>query len=110
MVHHVAVQDVLPGEIEEARAEGDAPAVRHDGGVEPERRLQRLAVDPRELERVDVDVEDVVVVLVQVRDLPLLDRAQLDLLIDALRIEEAAIDEEGELPPVPGGVDLRRVP
>ena len=110
MVHHVTVEYVLPREIEKTAAERDAAAVRHDHRVQPDGLVDRLAIDLRQLERVDVDVEDVVVVLVLVGDRPLLDRVQIDLLIDPIVIEELVVDEEGELAPVTGRVDLRRQP
>ena len=47
---------------------------------------ERLAVDRHHLERVGVDVEDVVV-LVVVLDRPLLDRAERDRLVDAVGVE-----------------------
>ena len=104
----MAVQDVLPGKIEKARAKGDAAAiVRHDGRVEPRRRGDRLTVDCDQLERVDVDVEDMVVVRIEVRDRPLLDRTEVNLLTDLIVSERLPIDEEGELLPVAGGIGLR---
>src|SRR3954454_32628 len=109
VVHHVAVEHVDAGEIDEARAEHDLPALAlHDHGIPPFRHRQRLAIGRDHLERVGMDVEDVVVMLMRVDDGPLLDRAELDPLIDPAGVELLTVDEELEFLPMAGGVGLRR--
>ncbi len=109
VVHHMAVHHVDPGVVEEARAERYGAALAfHDHRVAPLGRRQRLAVHFDDLEWIGVDVEHVVVVGVRVLDGPLLDRAQLDPLVDALRIELLVVDEEVEFLPVSGCIRLRR--
>ena len=95
VVHHVTVVDEAPGEIEKAAAEGYAPVPRHHHGVAPIPLCERLAVDSDHLEGIGVDVKDVVV-LVLVDDGPLFDRAKLDALIDAMRIESPATNEKAD--------------
>ena len=68
----------------------------HDDRVAPERLGHRLAVDRHDLKWVGVDVEDVVVSCV-VDHSPLLDRTEADGLVHPVRIEPAAIDQEGKL-------------
>ena len=79
-----------------------------DDGIAPLRHRQRLAVDRHDLERIGVDMKDVVVMLMRVDDRPLLDRTELDPLIDAVRIELLAIDEKTEFLPMAGSIRLRR--
>ncbi len=101
MVHHVAVEHEFAGEIEEARAEGDAAIARDDRRVQPDRLRQRLAVDLGQQHVVDVDVEDVIVRIVRliVDDRPFLHGAEANALIDPIGIEGLAIDREPEGPP-----------
>ena len=108
MVHHVAVQDELSGEIEEAGAKGDAAAVRYDHRVKPDG-IDRFTVHLDQLEWVDVNMEDMVVVLIEAGDGSFLNGIELNDLVDAGHIEEVAINEECELAPVSGGINLRRV-
>lgn len=58
---HVAVLDELAGEILEIRDEGERIAVlaREGKGISPERCIERLAIDFRDLEGVDVDMQSV---------------------------------------------------
>ena len=56
-----------------------------------------------------MDVEDAVVPKVGIHDRTLLDGAKLDALVDAIGIGRLAVDQEGELLPMPGGVGLRRL-
>jgi hypothetical protein len=46
MVHHVAMEHVFSGEIEEARSKGDAAVARDDCRVAPDRVRQRYEVLP----------------------------------------------------------------
>ena len=107
MVHHVTVQHEDAGVVEEAGAEGEGAALAFDdGGVAPLRHGERLAVEVRHQERIGMDVERVVVVLVLVHERPFLDGAQLHAMVDAARIELLAVDQESELAPVAGCVVL----
>src|SRR4051794_24430476 len=64
MVHHVAGEHVAPGKIDEARAKHALPPFApHDHETPPFRHRQRLAIGRDHLERVGMDVEDVVVML-----------------------------------------------
>src|SRR3954465_11184754 len=109
MVHHVAVEHVDAGEIDEARAEHALAALAlHDHGIPPFRHRQCLAIGRDHLERVGMDVEHVVVMLMGVDDGPLLDRAELHPLIDTAGVELLAVDEELEFLPMAGGIGLRR--
>jgi hypothetical protein len=79
VVHHVAVHHEDAGVVEEPRADDDAAAFgrpRHDRGIPPRPIRVRLTADLDDLERVGVDVEHMVVVLVGVADRPFLHRAQ----------------------------------
>jgi hypothetical protein len=60
-----------PGEVEEAGAESDAPALRHDHRLVPSPLRERLAVNGHHLEGIGVDM----VVVMLVDDEPFLDRA-----------------------------------
>ena len=63
MVHHVTVQHEDAGVVEEAGAEdGGAAVARHDDRVAPRQVGLPLSVYLRDLERIGVDVEDMVVV------------------------------------------------
>src|SRR6266851_9906091 len=98
MVHHVAVQHVDAGVVEEATTESERSAFAlDDGGVAPLRRGQRLAVQLRHKERIGVDVERVIVVFAGILDRPFLDGAELDPLVDARGVELLAVDQETEL-------------
>ena len=46
MVHHVAVEHVFSGQIEEARSEGDATIARDDRRVQPDRLRGRSETVP----------------------------------------------------------------
>src|SRR4029077_15569077 len=61
---------------------------RHDRGIPPQPIGLRLTADLDELERVGVDVEHMVVVLVGVTDRPFLHRAEPHPLVDARGIED----------------------
>jgi len=54
-------------------------------------------------------MEDMVVVLIEAGDGSFLNGIELNDLVDAGHIEEVAINEECELAPVSGGINLRRV-
>jgi hypothetical protein len=99
MVHHVAVEHVFAGEIEEARSEGDAAIARDDRRVQPDRLSQRIAIDLGQQDIVGVDVEDVIV-RVPVDDRPFLHCAEANALIDPIGIESLAVDHEPELLPI----------
>ena len=106
MIHHVAVQHRLAREIEEPGAERDAAVARHRHRVVPDRDVQSLAVDLGQLERVGVDVEDVIAAVV-VDHRPLLDRAEADPLIDSIDVKDPAVDEEGKFLVIAGRRVLR---
>ena len=79
-----------------------------DHGIPPRPIGLRLTADFDDLERVGVDVEHMVVVLVGVADRPFLHRAQPYPLVDARGIEDLAIHGEDEFLPVAGDIVLRR--
>jgi hypothetical protein len=93
VVHHVAVEHVFAGEIEETRSEGDAAIARQDSGVHPDRLLQRLAVDLGQQHIVSMDMENVIVRLV-VDDRPFFYSSQANPLIYSIAIEGLAINCE----------------
>ena len=111
MVHNVAVQHEDAGVVEEARANDGAAAFgrpRHDHSIAPRPIGLRLTADLDDLERVGVDVEHMVVVLVGVADRPFLHRAQPHPLVDARGIEDLAVHGEGVFLPVARDIVLRR--
>ena len=57
VVRHVAIQHVLPREIEKPRTECHVAAMWYDHGVEPNRLCDRFAIDLSELERIDLNSE-----------------------------------------------------
>ena len=78
MVHHMAVKHEFAGEIDEARAEGDAAVAREDRRIQPDGLRQRRAIDLGQQHIVGVDVEDVIfrIVRLVVDDRPLLHGAR----------------------------------
>ena len=102
MIHHVAVVDEAPGEIQKARAERHASLPWHHHRIAPILLGELLAIDRDHLERVGVDMKDVVVFML-VDDGPFLDRTERNALVDAIRVESAAADEEAEFLVVGGG-------
>jgi hypothetical protein len=102
MIHHVAVVDEAPGEIQKARAERHASLPRHHHRIAPIPIDQLLPIDRDHLEGIGVDMKDVVVFML-VDDGPFLDRTERNALVDAIRIESAAADEETEFLIVGGG-------
>ena len=86
MIHHVAVVDEAPGEIQKARAERHASLPRHHHCIAPIRLGELLAVDRDNLEGIGVDMKYMVVFML-VDDGPFLDRTERNTLIDAFRIE-----------------------
>src|ERR1700730_7742 len=110
VVHHVAVHHEDAGVVEEARADDGAAAFgrpRHDHGITPRPIGLRLTANLDHLERVGVDVEHMVVVLVGVADRPFLHRTQPHPLVDARGIEGLAVHGERVFLPVPCDVVLR---
>ena len=102
MIHHVAVVDEAPGEIQKARAESHASLPRHDHRIAPIPLGELLAINRDHLEVIGVDMKDVVVFML-VDDGPFLDCTELNALVDAIRIECATADEETEFLVVGGG-------
>jgi hypothetical protein len=102
MIHHVAVVDEAPGEIQKARAERDASLPRHHHRIAPIPIGELLAVYRDHLEGIGVDMKDVVVSML-VYNGPFLDRTERDTLVDAIRVESPAADEETEFLIVSGG-------
>jgi hypothetical protein len=103
VVHHVTAQHEDAGVVEETRADDDAAALswpRHDRRIPPHPIGPRLTADLHDLERVGVNVEDMVVVLVRVADRPFLYRPQPHPLVDARGIGDLAVHGEGEFLPV----------
>jgi hypothetical protein len=105
VVHHVAVEHVFAGEVEEARAEGEAAIAWDVHRVHPYGLRQRLAIDLGHLHIIGVDVEDVVV-LVLIDDRPFFHRAEAHSLIDPIWIENLAVDQEPEFLPMLRRLDL----
>ena len=101
MVHHMAVKHEFAGEIDEARAKGDAAVAREDRRIQPDGLRQRLAIDLGQQHIVGVDVKDVIFRIVRrvVNDRPLLHSPEANALIDPAGIERLAIDREPESPP-----------
>ena len=102
MIHHVAVVDEAPGKIQKARAERHASLPRHHHRIAPIPLGERRAIDRDQLEGIGVDMKDVVVFML-VDDGPFLDCTERYALVDAMRIESAAADEETEFLVVGGG-------
>src|SRR5258705_380643 len=102
MIHHVAVVDEAPGEIQKARAERHASLPRYHHRIAPIPLGELLAVDRDHLEGIGVDMKDMVV-FVLVGDGPFLDCTERYALVNAIRIESAAADKETEFLVVGGG-------
>ena len=102
MIHHVAVVDEAPGEIQKATAEGHASFPRHHHRIAPIPLGELLAIDRDHLEGIGVDVKYMVTVIF-VDDGPFLDRTEHNALIDAIRVETAAADDESEFLVIGGG-------
>ena len=98
VVHHVAVEHVFAGEIEETRSECDAAIAREDRRVHPDRLVQGLAIDLGQQHVVRMDVENVIVRLV-IDDSPLFYSSQANSLIDSIGIKRFTINGEPESPP-----------
>ena len=92
VVHHVAMMDETPGEIQKPGAERHASLAGHHHRIAPVPLSELLAIDRDHLEGIGVDMEDVVVFML-VDDGPFLDRAKGNALIDAIGVEVAAADE-----------------
>src|ERR1700692_1265005 len=93
------MQRIAPGEVLESRTERQTSEARKDRNIEPHRLCKPRAVDMRKLKRIDVNVKDVIVTF-KIDDRPLLDRAQLNALIDVVRIKDAAVDRKRKFLPV----------
>src|SRR6266581_2710814 len=90
------MQDEAAGKIEKPRPKGYAAFSWNHDCIAPYRRSQRLTIHGDRLERIRVDVEDMIAVIV-IHDGPLLDGAERNALIDAIRIETPATDLERKL-------------
>src|SRR5258708_33389985 len=96
MIHHVAVQNEAPAEIQKARAKGHASVPRHHHRVAPVPLGELLAIDRDHLEGISMDMKYMVVVML-VDDGPFLDRPQRNALVDAIGVETAATEEGSEV-------------
>src|SRR6478672_4843575 len=106
MVHHMAVEHELAGEIEEARSEGDAAIARDDRCVNPSRLRQRIAVYLCQQHIVYVDLEDVIVAHILVDNRPFLYGAEANTLIHPIGIESLAVNHEPESLPKIRALDV----
>jgi hypothetical protein len=91
----VAVKKDGWSSIAPARAERHASLPRHQHRIAPILIGYLLPIDRDHLEGIGVNMNDVVVFML-VDDDPFLDRTERNALVDAIRIESAATDEETE--------------
>ena len=93
------------GEVEEARAKGDAAITWDDHRVHPDGLRQWCAIDLGHLHIIDVNMEDMIVLML-IDDRPFFHRAEAHSLINPIRIENLAVNLEPEFLPMLRRFDL----